>query len=264
MKNYANPSDITDRIISLVDAKREELNQSYEQMCQSAGIAISSWNKIKGGITQLPNTETLRRLANYLDVSVAYLIGETKYKQIDNDIILKELADIGFTEKMVENLKITKEKAGNEWYIYETALKSLFDNLFEAETLHIMYCIGKYMSANSYVERTAILTEDLNKLEYALENNDISNEALKNQIQEVLNGKNNLTSEEQQGYWLLQITHELQNCRTKFNNFLNSYAKAFVESGMTEKEMKKELEERFDTLGEKTMDVIFSPEKEKE
>ena len=209
MSNYGNYTPIINRIIEVVDEERERCKHSNERMCALAGISPSTWGKIKGGLTENPKLDTLMRLAHYTNTSVAYLVGESKYKKVDNDIILKELKDLGFSESMVTNLRDVKENSSKEWSTCKVGLTCLFDRFFKEDNLPLLLAIGKYFSILNETGKDLVSSEDLQKLEYAI-NSDISEDAIKIQIETLLKGRGHYEAEDFKTHWLQQVTFELQ------------------------------------------------------
>jgi len=248
-------------LIKKVDALRDERGYSVERMCELAGISTSTWGKIKGGLTQDPKILTLLGLAHCFDVSVSYLTGESEYKTIDNSIVLKELAKLGFSEEMVENLRVIKDTPNSAWSKYEFGLKRLLTNHFDEENLPLLFSIGKYLSILNATGKDLVETEDLQKLNYAINNPDLSTDVLKLQMQKLLDKRTEYNADALKGYWLQQTTYELQRIKKVIDIATEAVTESFSEK-KTKKGAKAFLEKEFSEIGNEEKDVTLYTENE--
>lgn len=261
MSNYGDYTPIIKRIIELVDEETDRCGHSYEKMCEYTSISPSTWGKIKGGLTQNPKVDTLMSLARYTNTSVAYLVGESKYKKVDNDIILKELTDLGFSESMVANLRRAKESSGKAWAIYKVGLICLFERFFKEENLPLLFAIGKYFCTLNETGKDLVSSEELQRLDYAINSTEISKDAIKLQIETLLKGRKHYESEDLKAHWLQQVTFELQRISVEMNKAIEEKADE-ISKVNTQKGMIKYMEEKFNQTISEEQDIIFYPEKE--
>jgi len=246
-------------LVKRIHAVRRERNYSVERMCELANISPSTWGKLNGGITKDPKIDTIMSLAKALDVSVSYLIGETEYKTIDNGIVLKELAKLGFSEEMVENLRVIKDTPNSAWPMYEFGLKRLLTNHFDEEYLPLLFSIGKYLSILNATGKDLVETEELQKLNYAINNPNLSDDVLKLQMQKLLDKRMEYNADALKGYWLQQTTYELQRIKKVIDIATEAAAESFSEK-KTKKGAKAFLENAFGEIGNEEKDVTLYTE----
>lgn len=77
---------------------RKELQLEKEVVCKKIGIDKTTYTNIENG-KQSPAQNTLKKLANLFNVSIAYLIGDTDIKKADNELIGKRL---GIDENLIQ------------------------------------------------------------------------------------------------------------------------------------------------------------------
>lgn len=253
--------DFIETLIDRINTIREERGYSVEYMCNASEVATSTWGKLNGLITQDPKIGTVIRIAECLGVSVSYLIGETEYKTIDNGIVLKELADLGFSENMVENLRTIKDTPNSSWSMYKFGLKCLLTNYFNEEKLPLLHSIGKYLFILNATGKDLVETEELKKLNYAINNPDISDESLKLQIKKLLDGRMEYDADALKGYWLQQTTYELQRIKKVIDIATEVVTDSFSEK-KTQKGAKAFLENAFSEIGNEEVDITLYTEKE--
>ncbi len=253
------------RLQLLSEEMKEDKSEGFtiQKLTDYTGVSSSSWAKLLSGETINPKLDTLEILAGFFGVTVSYLIGESECRQLDIQAGMDIMEKLGFTEDMIATLKIVKENSGDKWRIYTEGLEYLLTDFMEDNTLPLLYSIGDYLSNLPSTGKNIVNSEDLKRLEYALEDNSISNESIKKQIAELIKRKEEYSIENLESYRFQQVTYELQKIRERQTKGMIEVIK-LMSGKKTKKGLTKMLEDGFEYSGNKPMDVTFFSEKELE
>ncbi len=77
---------------------------SAYRMCKDIGLQPSIMTDLKMGRRSSMKAETIARVANYFDVSVDYLLGNTQIKKDDSTEVLPSAASLSSSQKQLVEL----------------------------------------------------------------------------------------------------------------------------------------------------------------
>ena len=96
-------SDVAERIKDIAKAK----NIPLKELLDKAGLGINTMNNMK---TSMPKSDNLAKIADYLDVSVDYLLGRSDSPTPARDNLLKMAAEIDDPKELLALLDIVNKK----------------------------------------------------------------------------------------------------------------------------------------------------------
>lgn len=76
-----------------VEAERKKLGLNQEELAEKAGITGNFLGHIERG-TKKASVDTIKKLADALEIPVGNLFGEVKYKPKKEDLLLKKLVSV--------------------------------------------------------------------------------------------------------------------------------------------------------------------------
>lgn len=111
---------------------REERNMTQAEVAQAVGITMPSYAAYEKG--RSPKYDVLRDLANYFDVTIDYLLGNSNARKPKNQALMNSL---GLSDKAIETLQeVYKADQANSFTLTINAL---------LEHGKSMYAISKYL-----------------------------------------------------------------------------------------------------------------------
>lgn len=113
------------RISGLVKAKRREKKLGLRAVASESGVSASTLSRLERGIaTSLPDADTLTKLANWLEVSVSFLLSE------ENELTSSNVPKLNTPEIVEVHLRADKNLTPET----ATALAELFRVAYEQFT----------------------------------------------------------------------------------------------------------------------------------
>jgi transcriptional regulator with XRE-family HTH domain len=93
------------RISALLKAKRKEKNIGLRAAAQESGVSPSTLSRLERGVaSSLPDADTLAKLANWLNVSIGFLLSEQAKEGDENEPELTTLEIVEVSLRADKNL----------------------------------------------------------------------------------------------------------------------------------------------------------------
>ena len=110
------------RISALLKAKRKEKNIGLRAVAQECGVSASTLSRLERGVaSSLPDADTLAKLADWLDVSIGFLLSEQAKEGDENEPELTTVEIVEVSLRADKNLSPETAEALAEMFrlLYE-------------------------------------------------------------------------------------------------------------------------------------------------
>lgn len=169
------------------------------------------------GIGSNPSLENLLTLAEFFDVSVSYLIGESDIRKPEYQD-LEVFEKYGFDKETLESLIAISEKPLVEKRKYLSALNFLLMDYYETSDFPVLYFIGEYLTRIFKTGKNIVDLGGLSELKGELEKEKPDFNSILKLSKDIIESAEPYSIEELDTYYLSQITSYLKQIRKWFDD----------------------------------------------